>query len=350
MPLVVPITLINHYVARFDVAYVRDQIYLQAASEGADAPQPRLIRRRAAAREGLWRPRSRRILDVRDHDATTAEVPSFLAAAARVPTRGRAPSAESGSREGIPWIHVGVFLAGAILVVLFTSHQIDTERETALTHWKTRLATIAADRARLVSSWLAARRADAEVLAAFPAVRAQLAGQGRDDEALARHLSRVAAAYGYVGIVISDAAGRAAARSASDTGLAAGLLEQAAEHAAQVAKSRKPRFDLGGEGAGRLLVVTVPVFSDGAPAGLDGDTRPLLGVVTLGAKPDAGLYPLLADDAEPTRTERDAPGGPRHRAAQLSLPAAPAHRARRRDAEALARRPGRARPGGRPGA
>ena len=195
-----------------------------------------------------------------------------------------------------------MFLAGTILVVLFTAHQLDTERETALTHWKSRLATITVDRTRLVSSWLAARRADAEVLAAFPAVRAQLAGQTRDDEALARHLSRVAAAYGYVGIVVADANGHTAARSASDPGLAAGLLEHAAEQAAQVARSRKPRFELAGVGAGRLLVVTVPVFSDGAPAGLDGDTRPLLGVVTLGARPEAGLYPLLADDADPTHT------------------------------------------------
>jgi uncharacterized protein YbgA (DUF1722 family) len=29
VPLVVPITLVNHHVARFDVAYVRDQIYLR---------------------------------------------------------------------------------------------------------------------------------------------------------------------------------------------------------------------------------------------------------------------------------------------------------------------------------
>jgi uncharacterized protein YbgA (DUF1722 family) len=29
VPLVVPITLINHYVARFDVAHVRDQVYLR---------------------------------------------------------------------------------------------------------------------------------------------------------------------------------------------------------------------------------------------------------------------------------------------------------------------------------
>ena len=131
---------------------------------------------------------------------------------------------QAPSGEGIPWIHVGVFLAGTILVVLFTAHQIGTERETALTHWRTRIATIAADRTRLVSSWLAARRADAEVLAAFPAVRALLAGQGRDEEALARHLSRVASAYGYVGIVVSDSAGRTVARSAPDAALATGLL------------------------------------------------------------------------------------------------------------------------------
>jgi hypothetical protein len=206
-----------------------------------------------------------------------------------------------------------VFLAGTILVVLFTSHQISTERETVLTHWKSRIATIAADRTRLMASWLAARRADAEVLAAFPAVRGLLAGQGRDEEALARHLSRVAAAYGYVSIVVSDAAGRAAARSASDGEPAAGPLEQAAAHAVGVATSRKPRFELARAGAGRLLVVTVPVFSDGAPAGLDGDTRTLLGVVTLGARPEVGLYSLLADDADPTRSgERS--GEPRGRA------------------------------------
>ena len=29
VPLMVPLTLINHYVARFDVADVRDQIYLR---------------------------------------------------------------------------------------------------------------------------------------------------------------------------------------------------------------------------------------------------------------------------------------------------------------------------------
>ncbi|MGH7349719.1 MAG: hypothetical protein ACREI6_06860, partial [Candidatus Rokuibacteriota bacterium] len=195
-----------------------------------------------------------------------------------------------------------MFVAGTVLVVLFTAHQIRTERDTVLIHWKSRIATIAADRARLVSSRLESRRVDAEVLAAFPAVRALLAGQGRDEETLARHLSRVASAYGYAGIVVSDPGGRALARSAPDGEPAARLLERAAAHAALVAASRQPRFELSRAGAGRLLVISVPVFSDGAPAGPESDTRPLGGVVTLGARPEAGLYPLLADDAEPTRS------------------------------------------------
>ena len=92
------------------------------------------------------------------------------------------------------------------------------------------------------------------------------------------------------------------ARAALEGGPAARLLEQSSELAAEVAKSRKPRFDLSDGSGGRLLVVTVPVFADGAPAGSEGDARPLVGVVALGTRPEASLYPLLADDAEPTRT------------------------------------------------
>jgi uncharacterized protein YbgA (DUF1722 family) len=29
VPLIVPITLVNHYVTRFDLAYIRDQVYLR---------------------------------------------------------------------------------------------------------------------------------------------------------------------------------------------------------------------------------------------------------------------------------------------------------------------------------
>jgi PAS domain S-box-containing protein len=222
--------------------------------------------------------------------------------------REAAPHARSGAArrspagERVPWVHFAVFLAGAVLVVLFTAHQISAERETVLTHWKSRLAVITADRARLVSSWLAARRADAEVLAAFPAVRALLGGQVRDEEALARHLSRVAAAYGYSGIVVSDGSGRPVARAAGGGEAAARLAERAAAHAVSVGKSGQPRFELSGREPDRLLVITVPIFPDGMPAMADRDVRALAGSVTLGALPETGLYPLLADEAERART------------------------------------------------
>jgi len=186
-------------------------------------------------------------------------------------------------------------------VVAFTANRIATERDSALAHWKSRIATVAADRARLVSNWLEARRADAEILAAFPAVRAMLAGQSKDEEALTRHLTRVASAYGYVAIVISDSRGRPVAHSAPDGGPAARLLEPPAG-AAEAAQSRTPRFALSDGGGGPLLAITVPVFADGAPVGSEREARPLLGVVTLGARPEVGLYRLLADDAAPTRT------------------------------------------------
>ena len=154
--------------------------------------------------------------------------------------RGRDERRASGG-ERIPWVHVGAFVAGTVLVILFTAHQIATERETALLRWKTSIATIAADRARLVSGWLAARRADAEVLAAFPAVRALLAGQGKDEEALTRQLTRVASAYGYTGIVVSDAQGRPMARSAAAQDGALEPAKAAAEVAAGSAAERATR-------------------------------------------------------------------------------------------------------------
>ena len=43
VPLVVPLTLMQHHVRRLDVAYLSGQVYSLATPEGADAPQPRLI-------------------------------------------------------------------------------------------------------------------------------------------------------------------------------------------------------------------------------------------------------------------------------------------------------------------
>ena len=256
--------------------------------------------------------------------------------------RGRrpgSPARRTSPSERIPWLHVGAFVAGAILVLLFTAHQIGAERETVLAHWKSRLATVTGDRARLVSGWLAARRADADVLAAFPAVRTLLAGHGRDEEALAHHLARVASAYGYVAIAVCDPEGHLVARSSAAGAGAGRLAEQAPRHAALVARSGQPRVELSGDAAGRLLVITVPVFSDGAPAEREGDGRTVVGTVTLGARPEAGLYPLLTDDADPARTSEtllvDLAMEPPAFLSPLRHPVAPAAETPRRSLAAL---------------
>ena len=63
-------------------------------------------------------------------------------------------------RDVVPWIYLVAFLVGTTLVVGFMWYHIGNERRVALDHWRARLSTFADDRARLVSSWLEARRAD----------------------------------------------------------------------------------------------------------------------------------------------------------------------------------------------
>ncbi len=198
-------------------------------------------------------------------------------------------------RAGIPWGYLAIFLVAAIAVGLWTWHHVQRDRQSALDHWSARIATIAEDRARLVADWLGAHRADAEVLAAHPAVRAILAGATRGDESLVSHLNRVTAAYGYAGVWLFDRRGRVAAQSSGAT--AAGGAPATAVTA--VLSRREPVIDLvEGEGGRRLLTVSVPVPTAGAPAA----PRPPLGVVTLVIRPEAALFPLLADESAVSRT------------------------------------------------
>ena len=137
------------------------------------------------------------------------------------------------------------------------------------------------------------------------------------------------------------------ARSAADAGAAA--LEPA-RAVAEVAASRKPRFEL--TGARRRTAAR----DHGAGLHRRRARRPRRRPAAAarawspcGMKPDASLYPLLADDAEPTRTGEtllvDLDSSP----AGLPLPAAPARAARLGGGAALARHAARPRAGRRPG-
>jgi len=94
--------------------------------------------------------------------------------------RGMRP-ARTHARERFPWGYLAAFLFGTALISTFIWYQIENERQTVLANWQARVTAIAEGRARLVSDWFNARHADADVLAASPAVRAlMLEGRGGD--------------------------------------------------------------------------------------------------------------------------------------------------------------------------
>src|SRR3989441_11749552 len=177
------------------------------------------------------------------------------------------------ARERLPWAYLAAFFLGTALVSMFIWYQIESERQVVLANWQARVTAIAEGRARLVSDWFNARRADADVLAASPAVRALvLEGGGKGDvrSALVPQLDRVATAYGYSGISLMDTQGRTLARSsgASDPG------RESAEAVLLAVRNRAMRADLVEEAKRKLLVISVPIFGDGT-----GQNRAVVGVV-----------------------------------------------------------------------
>jgi PAS domain S-box-containing protein len=209
--------------------------------------------------------------------------------------RGMRP-ARTHARERFPWGYLAAFLFGTALISTFIWYQIENERQTVLANWQARVTAIAEGRARLVSDWFNARHADADVLAASPAVRAlMLEGRGGDVRSqIIQQLDRVAAAYGYAGISLMDTQGHVLARS---TG-ASELGRDNSEAAVVAARTRTMRVDLIEEPTRKLLLMSVPVFAEGG-ADL---ARPVMGVVSLVMRPETRLFPLLTDETVPTKT------------------------------------------------
>jgi PAS domain S-box-containing protein len=205
---------------------------------------------------------------------------------AGVATERRAPGAPQDLAR---WLYLLAFLVGAALVLGFWWYHVASERRVVLDHWRARLSTFADDRARLLSDWLQSRKADAEVLAGSPAIRALLAGEG--DRGVTAQLDRVLAAYGYLGIAVVNPSGTVVARSREP-----GALAHAPDAARRALTSQSFLIDIPKEGAGpRRLVFAVPVVGDGGPHGP-------LGAIVLTMAPERRLYPLLTDETVPTRT------------------------------------------------
>jgi PAS domain S-box-containing protein len=193
-------------------------------------------------------------------------------------------------RDLVGWLYPLAFLVGAALVLGFMWYHIANERRVAMDHWHARLSTFADDRARLVSDWLQSRKADAEVLAGFPAIRALLSGEG--DRGVTAQLDRVVAAYGYLGIAVVSPTGQVVARTRG-----VGALEHAADAVRTALAAEGFRVDMTKEAQRtRRLVFTVPVTAEG------GRARGPIGALVLTMAAERGLYPLLTEETVPTRT------------------------------------------------
>src|SRR5215831_19592449 len=134
--------------------------------------------------------------------------PSSLAPEATRDPLGPVPASPRSRRERFPWAYLLIFVVGAALVVSAMWYHLQGQRASIKARWQAELSEISRVRVQLVSNWLEARRADAEVLATSPPVRALLSGKPQRDEAVGRLLNRVVAVYGYSSVVIFDTRGR----------------------------------------------------------------------------------------------------------------------------------------------
>jgi hypothetical protein len=207
------------------------------------------------------------------------------------------------SAETLAWRYGLVFLLGTAVVAGFMSYHIANERRLTLAHWQARLAFVADAQAQLVADWLKARGADIELVAAVSNIRALLAGSSRLGEAqrleverqLGAHVTRAAAAYGYVAILVLDLRGRVVARSSGAAPLAPAEIQTVAASARLGSAS----FELLEPAPGsRMLSLAVPISSeDGRREG----GRPS-GVVLVRMDPAKGLYTIFVRESALTRT------------------------------------------------
>ncbi|MBI2524571.1 MAG: PAS domain S-box protein [Candidatus Rokubacteria bacterium] len=208
------------------------------------------------------------------------------------------PRPAGGSyRERLGWVYAGAFLLVVVAVAGFMWYHIETERRAAEAQIRTRLTTLAEDRGRLVSDWLAARRADAELLAGSPAIRAFLAAPetGGDVRAqLVSQLDRTAKTYGYSAIAVLDARGRTLARYSS-----VATTDSEAAAAAGAVRGDTFRITIERDGSRRAsLGIAVPVHAQGTGSA----ARAIIGVVLFRMRADTSLFPLVTSATAGTRT------------------------------------------------
>jgi PAS domain S-box-containing protein len=208
----------------------------------------------------------------------------------------------------IPWFSTILFAFVACVVAGGTWFLIRDQEKKARQLWETRLSSVADDRARLVSSWLNERHADAEVLAQLPSVhqllllppeKGALAGDLARSQPIAPILERFTKVYGYSLVSILDRQGRVRARVAGSA--PPQEEEDVVIHREDIAQ-RGFYATLTGTGPRDSSVIFASPVNGDLVADKEQTPRKSLGTVVLVCPSVTSLIPLLAGELVPTQT------------------------------------------------
>jgi PAS domain S-box-containing protein len=214
------------------------------------------------------------------------------------------------------WAYILASAAGVVILGCFLYLHITSSYHDQMAYWRERQLSVADDRARRVSAWLEERRADAELFATRPSIRAALRTQ-RDSDRLStpsaapEHLTRIldtdltailddtARLYGYAGAYLLDHEARVVAQSSTSVAVSPELVALCKT----VARTGAFRIDLFGDVPDKTLIsFSVPVFPARSSTRASHSPRQPLGVGILVAEASKTLFPILTRDAVPTRT------------------------------------------------
>jgi PAS domain S-box-containing protein len=213
------------------------------------------------------------------------------------------------ARWGLPWSYLVVLAAWAVLVLGVVVYHLTRLHRNGLAHWQERQSSQCEDRARLVSNWLEERRADAEVLAALPTVKALLSDPSEVEPRLVSQsplglqilslFRRFTDVYGYANIYLLDSQGRTVIRSTGSVDLS----PQGVEVSRAAAREGRFRVHLLGDApASSRLVFAMPVVAPTEREATGNPGPPVIGVITLVSVASKGLFPFLTAESVPTRT------------------------------------------------
>jgi PAS domain S-box-containing protein len=176
------------------------------------------------------------------------------------------------------------------------------EWQQTMTQWRARLSSVAMQRKEMIEAWLRERRADTEVIAAYPSVAELLDNQNAlsetDRQRSVEHLSAVlrplTRAYGYSCIAVHDQDGHVIAQTGSSTVSPAAVVASA-RHAVETADFLADHPD---ESSGRWQMI----FAAPVRIRSEDGTAQVAGAVTLQMDPLRSVLPLITGEEVPTRT------------------------------------------------